>query len=489
MSEGLTDAEIIELEQIYELDDIDNAKQHLWDFTEYNFEGLDRTRFHRNYYEILNHFAEGKIKKLMVSISPQHGKSLGSSQMLPPYMLGKNPNLSIALVSYSATQARKFNRKVQRVISTPKYFGVFPDTLLNESENNKNHGEYIQTADEFEIVGHNGSFKAVGRGGALTGNEVDVVVLDDMYKDAQEANSPIIRDSVWDMYTSVVKTRLHNDSQQLMVFTRWHEDDLQGRIMKLEEVVTITSLDDLIDLDPDTWVRINFEALKTGEPTDIDPREKGEPLWPAKHSRHKLEKDRDVDTERFNCLYQGNPISKVGLLYSDFKTYTELPKDIRGRKNHTDTADKGDDYLCSISYLEAEGYFYVIDVLYTQEGMEYTEEAMPMRLIENEIKECTIESNNGGRGFARIVEKKVTGHCTVNWFHQSQNKESRILTNSSLVNKHIIFPFDWATRWPEFNDHLTYYKKKFSANKHDDGPDVLTGIVERSAVQEAKIQW
>ncbi len=472
----LTDAEIIELEHLYELRDIDNASKHLWDFTKYNFETLQETRFHKNYYEILNAFAEGRIKKLIVSMPPQHGKSTGSSEMLPAYMFGKNPNLNIALMSYSATQSRKFNRKLQRVINKPSYSDVFPETLLSESGNNK---DYIQTADEFEIVNSNGSFKSVGRGGALTGNPVDVMIMDDMYKDVAEGNSPVIRENVWDCYTSVIKTRLHNDSQELIVFTRWHEDDLIGRIQEKEEVITITSLKEIKEVHANTWVKINFEALKESESTEIDLREEGEALWEKKHSKVKLNRDRKLDPSKFNCLHQGNPTSAEGLLYEEFNTYSKTPN-FTDRKNYTDTADKGTDVLCSVSYGIHDNMYYVLDVLYTQESMKYTEEYLPQRLIEHNIKTAEIESNNGGEGFARVVQKAVIGRCSVKSFHQSQNKESRIITNSNLVNQHIVFPADWSIRWPEFYNDLTFFKKVFKANKQDGAPDVLTGIIEKN---------
>lgn len=475
----LSDSEIIELETLYDLRDIDKAKEHLWEFTKYNFKGLDETGFHYNYYEILDAFARGLIKRLMVAIPPQHGKTLGSSEMLPAYMLGKNPDKRVVISSYSTTQARKFNRKIQRVIDNAKYHSVFPETTLNESNVVTTSSNYLRNADEFEVVNKEGSLKVVGRGGPLTGNPVDVIIMDDMYKDAQEGNSPLIRDNVWEYYLSVVKTRLHNDSQELLVNTRWHEDDLMGRIEEKEKVINITSLDDLKGIDPNAWVKINFEAIKTEGKTDIDPREIGEALYPEKHNIGKLIESRDLDAETFNCLYQGNPTSAEGLLYGEFKTYKDLPT-LYERKNYTDTADTGTDYLCSIDYGVNNGTFYVLDILYTDESMEVTEVALPKMLIDNGTKRADIESNNGGRGFARVVQKKVGGSCAVDWFFQSQNKEARIITNSSLVTQNIVFPYDWSKRWPQFYKDLTLFKKVFRSNKQDGGPDVLTGIIEKN---------
>ena len=206
------------------------ARATLKDYTEYTTTGFDWQPYHVAYYEILDRFAKGKIKKLMVSMPPQHGKSEGSTRRLPSFMFGLNPNTRLAITSYNSTIARKFNRDNQRIIDTPEYHSLFPNTTLNKSNVVTVASSYLRNSEEFEIVGHKGMLKAVGRGGALTSITLDCVIMDDLYKDYQEGSSPVIRESAWDWYTSVVKTRLHNESQQLIVFTRWHEEDVIGRI-------------------------------------------------------------------------------------------------------------------------------------------------------------------------------------------------------------------------------------------------------------------
>ena len=456
-----------------------SASKHLLSFVKYTFPDFELTEFHEVYYELLDRFAHGKIKKLIITVGPQHGKSEGSTRRLPAFMFGLNPNKKIAIGSYNATFARKFNRDVQRIVDDEVYHSVFPNTTLNNSNVVTVSSSYLRNSDEFEIVGHTGSLKAVGRGGPLTGNTVDVIIMDDLYKDYAEGNSPIIRDAVWDWYTSVVKTRLHNHSQELIVFTRWHEDDLIGRLEKKEQIITITSMDDLNNIPSGAWVKINFESIKESEKTEIDKRDKGVALWSERHSIEKLQEVRSLDPENFNCLYQGNPISREGLLYGDFKTYSELPQ-MRIIKNYTDTADTGNDYLCSIVYGEplsdTDNHKYIIDILYTQDPMETTEGATIELLNRNGVHQADVESNNGGRGFARVIERG--SDASINWFHQSKNKESRIYSNSAKVNREVVFPDDWHIRWAEFYNHVTSYKKVFKANKHDDCADALTGIVE-----------
>ena len=122
---------------------------------------------------------------------------------------------------------------------------------------------YIRTADEVEIIGRRGGLLSVGREGSLTGNRVDCFVLDDLYKDALEANSPLVRANCWEWYTSVVRTRMHNASRELVVFTRWHEEDLIGALAVREPVEELRAWSQLDTLPADRWLHLNFEALKT----------------------------------------------------------------------------------------------------------------------------------------------------------------------------------------------------------------------------------
>lgn len=442
-------------------------------------EELRLTPMHITYYTILEAFARGMVRRLIISMPPQHGKSEGCTRLLPAYLLGINPDLRIAIASYSDTFAKKFNREIQRIIDTPDYRTIFPDTTLNRSNAVTVASNHLRNASEFEIVGHNGSLKVVGRGGGLTGNRVDVMILDDLYKDALEGNSPTIRDAVYEWYTSVVRTRQHNNSQELIVFTRWHEEDLIGEILKREPYVEIKSLADLRDIPHRTWAYLNFEAIKENEPTEIDPRQPGEPLWAERHSLEALNERRAFDPHTFEALYQGHPTSKFGLLYGAWQTYSELPTEIVRYANYTDTADTGDDYLCSICYVVGkDGNCYVTDVLFTKESMEVTEEATAMLLTRNNTRVAYIESNNGGRSFARTIQR-LAPRVKVEWFHQSGNKESRILSNSATVQHNIFMPADWSVRFPEFFHHLTTFRRSFKANAHDDGADAITGIAER----------
>ncbi len=438
---------------------------------------LELEPFHKSYYRLLEAFALGKVRKLIITMPPQHGKSVGASTLLPAFLLGLNPDLKVAIASYSASLASKFNRRVQRLIESREYADIFPETTI---KGNGRNSTYIRTSDEVEIVGHQGSLISVGREGSLTGNRVDCFILDDLYKDAMEANSPLVRENCREWYSSVVRTRMHNNSQEIMVFTRWHEDDLIGTIRSCEKVIDLTEWSQLEHIDNDCWVALNFEAVKCSPPSEIDPRQQGEVLWSSRHSAELLASKRRLDPVRFECLYQGNPTTAEGLLYGDnFTTYSHLPDNIIRYGNYTDTADMGEDYLCSVCYaVDSSGTIYITDVVYTPEPMEVTEKLVASMLNSSHSRFAAVESNNGGRGFARVLQQ-LCPTVRIEWFHQSDNKEARILSNSTTVLHTLRMPEDWRQRWNSFYNHLTTYRRLYNSNRWHDAADVLTGIVER----------
>lgn len=472
------------------------ARKRLVNFARYVNPDLQLEPFHKVYYELLNRFAHGEIKRMIVQMPPQHGKSLGSSRLLPAFLLGINPNVKIGVGSYAATIAEGFNRDVQRIIDTAEYVNVFPNTLLNSSNVVTVSSSYLRNSTEFEIVGKKGGLRAVGRGGALTSRSIDVMIMDDVYKDYAEGNSPVIRDSAWDWYTSVVRTRLDNKGRELIVFTRWNEDDLIGRIEKSgEEVIEIKSWEDLEKASKTAWIKINFEAIKESEPTELDQRQRGEALWEDKHSAEKLTRDRALDPVKFQCLHQGNPGSSEGRLYSAFKIYVnkeDFGKYVRSG-NYTDVADEGKDFLFSACYdiyisdnqvynektkrFEPLIFALITDMVFTDANTDVTTVTVPRMINANGTQKAWIESNGGGAQFEKIIKTKIKA-LTVP-FHQGGNKESRIITASAVVNSQIIFPFGWEERFNNVYEHLTTFLRDFKANRFDDVADGLTGIAEK----------
>ncbi len=462
----------------------ENGPVSFVDFAREVYPFLEFQPFHRVYYRVLEAFARGRIRRLIVSMPPQHGKSVGATTLLPAYVLGLDPDCRVAIASYSGALASKFNRRVQRIIESREYGELFPATTIKRGTKPPS---YIRTADEVEIIGRQGGLLSVGREGSLTGNRVDCFILDDLYKDALEANSPLIRANCWEWYTSVVRTRMHNASRELVVFTRWHEEDLIGTLAAREPVVALTRWEQLDGVRPGEWLHLNFEALKASPPSELDPRAPGEALWEAQHGAELLAAKRRLDPLQFEAMYQGHPSSREGLLYGpNFAEYDALPHEIVRRANYTDTADTGDDYLCSLSYaVDADGAVYITDAVYSREPMERTEGMVAEMLVRSGTRQAAVESNNGGRGFARAVQA-LAPDVRIEWFHQSGNKEARILSNAATVLHLLRFPRGWNLLWPDLYAHLTTYRRQFRSNRWHDAADVVTGIVEREVADRTR---
>ena len=453
------------------------GERNLLSFTRHTLPSFVPAPFHLAYYEVLTRFAMGEIKKLMITMPPQHGKSEGATRRLPAFVLGQDPDKRIAIVSYNAIKARKFNRELQRIMDDDRYYELFPQTLLagqaSYQEQGRRSRNYARNSDECEIVGYQGSFKTIGVGGSLTGEPVDMLIMDDLYKDASSAWSPVIRQNVADWYNTVASTRLHNDSQQLLVFTRWHMEDLAGRLLEQEGVY------DPIE-NPQGWLLVSFPAIQNRPPSEQDPRAEGEPLWPERHSLEKLLEIKGRSPTVFESLYQQNPQPSQGLMYEEFNCYTDLPSRSYSVA-YIDAADSGADYLCALFYKEAEDGNYITDVLYTKDPMEVTETTLTYMLQQHQVERCHIESNNGGNLFVSNLQQRSwdTGNrlTRFNPFHQNQNKTARIFAASASVQKLIKMPLDWKKRFPKFARDLTGYLR-VGTNAHDDAPDALTGSIE-----------
>ena len=265
------------------------------DFLDYMDDKYERQWFHTLIAQKCQELLLGKLgtNRLMVFVPPQHGKSELVSRKLPAWALGWNPQTKIVGTSYAASLAQSFSRSIQRIIDSPEYHEVFPATFLN-SQNVSTDARrgYLRNIDIFETVGHGGFYKAVGIGGGLTGTPVDLGIIDDPVKDAMEAASPTYRERVWSWYTDVFTTRLHNSSKIVFVMTRWHEDDLAGRLLEREG---------------DKWTVISIPAIREDLELKEDPRQIGEALWEERHSLERLREAEAQSPRTFAALYQQHP--------------------------------------------------------------------------------------------------------------------------------------------------------------------------------------
>ena len=279
---------------------IRESKKSILAFSMYTMNGYNPNWHHAEYCKKIDDFISGKIKNLMVFMPPQHGKSEISTRRTPAKILGDYPDKKIGIIAYNHTIASKFNRDVQRIIGTDEYQEIYTETMLND-KNIRTTDNYLKNSDEFEIVGRTGSLVSVGVGGGLTSRKLDIAIMDDLYKDAMDAWSPTVRANVQDWYDTVLRTRLHNNSQQLLVFTRWHEEDLAGYLLRTE---------------PSNWEVVLFEAIKTKH-KESDKREMGQALWPEQHSLESLKAIKKNNPIVFESLYQQNPTPKEGLLITE----------------------------------------------------------------------------------------------------------------------------------------------------------------------------
>ena len=271
------------------------AERHFRVFLDYTQQNYSRQWFHTLIAEKCQALFEGTLptNKLMVFLGPQHGKSEIVSRKFPAWALGRNPKIRIVGCSYSADLAQQFSRAIQRTIDEDSYREVFPDTQLNGGK----QSGFIRNVDLFEVVGYGGFYKAVGVGGSLTGTPVDIGIIDDPVKDALEANSETYRNRVWEWYTDVFLTRLHNNSKQILIQTRWHADDLAGR---------------LLDREGDTWTVVSIPAIREDKLMADDPREVGEALWEERHSLVRLREIEKRSPRTFAALYQQRPTIEGG---------------------------------------------------------------------------------------------------------------------------------------------------------------------------------
>jgi predicted phage terminase large subunit-like protein len=297
----LKDLELNEFEILQELTRRSAANGSFEDFIYYVKTDYYFNWHHKVIVKALEDFLKDPNKKnIAVFVPPQHGKSEITSRLFPAYALGVNPNLKIAVSSYSSDLADSFNRDIQKIIDSPEYQEIYPETKLN-SKNVVTTQSWLRNSEVFEVVNKKGSLKSVGVGGGLTGRAVDIAVIDDPVKDDIEAQSQTYRERVWQWYLTVLSTRLHNNSKQILIMTRWHEDDLAGRLINPE-----------INKDYKDWEIIKIPAIKEDEPNEYDHRSIGEALWPERHSKEKIEKLKALSESTFESLYQQNPINKGG---------------------------------------------------------------------------------------------------------------------------------------------------------------------------------
>ena len=413
----------------------------------------------------LQDFLSAPEKVLIINAPPRHGKSRTASCFVE-WVLGTDRNYKIMTASYNVTLSTTFSKSVRDTIMMQKgdrykavYSDIFPETRIKRGD---------AAMNLWSLEGSYNNYLATSPDSTATGFGADLIIIDDLIKNAYEANNANVKQAQWDWFSQTMPSRLEEGGKYIVIMTRWATDDFAGRMAE--------------EAEKSGWgVRqVVFRALQ----------DDGSMLCPSILSRQTYESNcKIMGIEIAKANYQQEPIDVKGRLYSGFKTYADVPRDESGHplftavKSYTDTADEGSDNLSHIVYGVYGGNAYVLDVIHTKAPMEVTEPAVAQSIHKNGVTWADIESNNGGRGFARNVkrilsEKLGNARASVHWFHQSRNKKARILSNATTVMEHVLFPADWMYRWPDYYEDMVKYQKE-GRNAHDDAQDATTGVVEK----------
>jgi len=310
------------------------AQKGLIQFTEHTFHQYVPAEHHKLIAEKLEAVERGEIDRLMINMPPRHGKSELASRRFPAWFLGRHPDKSIIAASYNSDLATDFGRQVRNILETDEYRGLFGTTLADDSRaanrwNTKEGGAYV----------------AAGVGTAITGRGADVLLIDDPLKDREEADSELHRQKVWDWYTSTAYTRLAPGGRIIVIQTRWHSDDLSGKLLEEQK------------RGGDEWTILELPAIN----------EAGEALWPDFYPLKTLERTRSVLPARdWSALYQQRPTPEEGDYFKRewFRFYDSLPNHLRmyGASDYAVT-DKGGDYTVhGVAGVCPDDNLYIVDV-------------------------------------------------------------------------------------------------------------------------------
>lgn len=403
---------------------------------------------------------------LIINLPPGFGKSY-TNMMFTTWAYGRNIKNKLISLSYNQTLSTEFAKGVKALIQDKEtkddkgYYCVnsfFPELKIK-------NGDSAKEKWSLEGRGVYRSYLATSFGGSITGMRGNIIIIDDPIKNHVEAVSDRIKDAHWAFFRGTLPSRVLPGGLQIVIQTRWATDDLAGRIINDAEYGKRCYVLEMKALSEDSENGVSLcESLYPTEDLQAKRRAMIPELWAAN--------------------FMQTPLDIKGMLYGEFNTYATVDYDRFERIiAYIDTADEGTDFLCAVMGGVIGRFGYVTDVYYTDASMEDTEPETARKLADNGIRECIIESNNGGRGFARNVIRELAKigdnakGCCVTWFHQSKNKRTRIIVNATNVMEQIIMPEGWERRWPLFAKAVKGYQRK-GKNAHDDVADGLTGFAE-----------
>lgn len=440
---------------------IAKARKSLAHFTTYTKPDYLMGWVHKEICDMLDEFLEAvkekKSPRLIITLPPRSGKSELVSRRFPAYAFGRFPDLQIIATSYSSDLSQRFNRDVQRIIDDEKYLEVFPETTLNGSRvRPDSRGSYIRTSDLFEIVGHAGAYRSCGVGGGITGQGADILIIDDPIKDRAQAASKTIRDSIWDWYTSTAYTRLSPGGGVIVMATRWHTDDLIGRLIQRMG-------------EGDTFRIVNYPAI--AEHDELH-RKAGEALHPERYPLSTLlQIQKTIGSRDWEALYQQHPVPDGGALFKLewFRrwTATSLPPEFDHTLMSWDMTfkdSKNSDYVVGQVWGKKGPNFYLLDQVRGQWDFVKTKEMV--RVLAHKwprVVRKLVEDKANGSAVISELKSTVSGFVPIT---PTESKEARASSVTPYFEAGNVFiPEDSAAPWvPHYVSELL----EFPAGSHDD---------------------
>ena len=442
------------------------ARRHMADFAVYTDKSYDMNWHHRLLCDKLDKFITRDIRRLMVFMPPRHGKSELVSRKLPSFIFGYNPDASIIAASYSADLAQRMNRDIQRIIESERYAEVFPDTrLFGKNIRSLAQGTYLRNSDIFEIVGRRGVYRGAGVGGGITGMGADYIIIDDPIKNREEANSKTYRDRLWDWYTSTLYPRQEKNAAILVTLTRWHEDDLAGRLIEASKI-----------RDGEKWEIIQLPAIRENSHCEYDTREIGDPLWPNKYNLQELIRTKaTIGSYEWTALYQQRPSPLEGSLIkrSDFKFYDILPNDISQMAQSWDCtfkeADLGD-FVAGHVWGRKGADYYLVDRVHRRMGIKDTMQAIiTLSAKWPQARAKYVEEAANGAAVIELLKREVSGLIPVTPRGGKVARAQAIIPYIESGNVHL--PGPKIAPW--IHDFIEECAN-FPNGAHDDDVDAMT---------------
>lgn len=420
------------------------ARLGLLAFTNYTNQAYRAAPHHELIAEKLEAVARGEVLRLMICTPPRHGKSELASRRFPAWFLGLFPEKQIIAASYNSDLADDFGREVRNIVASPEFGNLFETQLAPDSK----------AANRWH-TNEGGMYIAAGVGTAMTGRGADVLLIDDPFKDRKEADSELQRKNVWDWYTSTAYTRLMPGGAIVVINTRWHDDDLSGRLL-FEQ-----------DEGGDKWDVLVLPAI-----------ENGKALWPEWYPIDRLEQIRAVLPARdWNALYQQNPIPDDGDYFKAgwFADYDELPETLTvyGASDYAVTDGGGDFTEHGVFGVDFNKNLYVLDWWRGQEAADVWIDRK-CDLIGKHKPHCWFgESGPIRRAIEPFMMSRMTqrnAFCRIEWLPSVADKPTRARSIQAMASMGKVFlPKNAAWKGDVLAQLL-----RFPAGKHDDAVDVFS---------------